>query len=215
MHIIPTNTMQVPRLSYCTMEPSVPCMIWQVSSQCLSALYIFKFWYCLLYIKSLSTCWILASSRLYIVRTTRSTLIVLGDMRYLSHHHPLITSESFFRLITSERLTACSFGLSVTSQQYFSLRTNQPPAISQQYFLSEQISTSHQPPAKRTGCETVPLCMHARAYAWTVLFRGTGGRRSAGVEGRRCALGWAPGLAREGGFCKKMRLGVRWRAVFL
>jgi hypothetical protein len=37
----------------------------------------------------------------------------------------------------------CSFGLSATSQQYFSLRTNQPPAINQQYFfLSEQISTS-------------------------------------------------------------------------
>jgi hypothetical protein len=29
---------------------------------------------------------------------------------------------------------ACSFGLSATSQQYFSLRKNQPPAISQQYF---------------------------------------------------------------------------------
>jgi hypothetical protein len=26
--------------------------------------------------------------------------------------------------------TACSFGLSATSQQYFSLRTNQPPATS-------------------------------------------------------------------------------------
>jgi hypothetical protein len=31
-----------------------------------------------------------------------------------------------------EFLAACSFGLSATSQQYFSLRTNQPPAISQQ-----------------------------------------------------------------------------------
>jgi hypothetical protein len=34
----------------------------------------------------------------------------------------------------------------------FFLRTNQPSVISQQYFFSEQISTSHQPPAKRTGC---------------------------------------------------------------
>jgi hypothetical protein len=46
---------------------------------------------------------------------------------------------------------ACSFGLSATSQQYFSLRTNQPPTIGQQYFLLRKISTSHQPPAKRTG----------------------------------------------------------------
>jgi hypothetical protein len=38
-----------------------------------------------------------------------------------------------------------SLGLSATSQQYFSLRTNQPPAISQQYF-SLRIN-QHQPSA--------------------------------------------------------------------
>jgi hypothetical protein len=57
-------------------------------------------------------------------------------------------------------LTSCSYDLSATSQQYFSLKTNQPPTtaintflseqISHQQptgstFLSEQISTSHQP----------------------------------------------------------------------
>jgi hypothetical protein len=41
----------------------------------------------------------------------------------------------------------CSFDLSATSQQYFYFRTNQQPASSS--FPSEQISTSHQPPAKR------------------------------------------------------------------
>jgi hypothetical protein len=40
-------------------------------------------------------------------------------------------------------MRACSFGLSATSQQYFSLRTNQPPAISQQYFSL----TTNQPSA--------------------------------------------------------------------
>jgi hypothetical protein len=50
-------------------------------------------------------------------------------------------------------MATCSFGLSATSQQYFSLRTNQPPATSQSTFLSQQISTSHQPPAKRIGCQ--------------------------------------------------------------
>jgi hypothetical protein len=39
--------------------------------------------------------------------------------------------------------TACSFGLSATSQQYFSLRTNQPPATSQQYFSLR--TNQHQP----------------------------------------------------------------------
>jgi hypothetical protein len=32
-----------------------------------------------------------------------------------------------------QQMTACSLGLSTSSQQYFSLRTNQPPATSQQY----------------------------------------------------------------------------------
>jgi hypothetical protein len=41
--------------------------------------------------------------------------------------------------------TACSFGLSATNQQYFSLRTNQPPAISQQYFSLR--TNQHQPSA--------------------------------------------------------------------
>jgi hypothetical protein len=40
---------------------------------------------------------------------------------------------------------ACSLGLSATSQQYFSLRTNQPPTISQQYFSLR--TNQHQPSA--------------------------------------------------------------------
>jgi hypothetical protein len=38
-------------------------------------------------------------------------------------------------------------GLSATSQHYFSLRTNQPPAIRQQHFSLR----TNQPPAKGTG----------------------------------------------------------------
>jgi hypothetical protein len=46
---------------------------------------------------------------------------------------------------TSYNLPACSLGLSATSQQYFSLRTNQPS--SNNIFLSEQSTpaTNHQP----------------------------------------------------------------------
>jgi hypothetical protein len=41
----------------------------------------------------------------------------------------------------------CSFGLSATSQQYFSLRTNQSPTISQQYFSQNKsaLATSLEP----------------------------------------------------------------------
>jgi hypothetical protein len=42
-------------------------------------------------------------------------------------------------------LSAYSIGLSATSQQYFSLRTNQPPATSQQYFFLG--TNQHQPSA--------------------------------------------------------------------
>jgi hypothetical protein len=51
----------------------------------------------------------------------------------------------------SSELTACSLGLSATSQQYFSLRTNQPPAISRNQpavLFSQNKSApaiSHQP----------------------------------------------------------------------
>jgi hypothetical protein len=43
--------------------------------------------------------------------------------------------------------TPCSLGLSATSQQYFSLTTNQPPATepASSTLLSEQTSISHQP----------------------------------------------------------------------
>jgi hypothetical protein len=55
-------------------------------------------------------------------------------------------------------LAPCSFGLSATNQQYFSLRTNQPPGISQQYFSLR--TNQHQPPAKRTGCSSMaPLAV--------------------------------------------------------
>jgi hypothetical protein len=40
---------------------------------------------------------------------------------------------------------ACSLGLSATSQQYFSLTSNQPPASSQQY--SSLRTNQHQPSA--------------------------------------------------------------------
>jgi hypothetical protein len=44
-----------------------------------------------------------------------------------------------------EKSMDCSLGLSATSQQYFYLTTNQPPAASQQYFSLRTTSTSHQP----------------------------------------------------------------------
>jgi hypothetical protein len=58
----------------------------------------------------------------------------------------------------------CSFGLSATSQQYFSLRTNQPSATSQQYFSlrtnQHQPSTTNQTNRLKCYCskrEILPL----------------------------------------------------------
>jgi hypothetical protein len=52
--------------------------------------------------------------------------------------------------------TAYSFGLSATSQQYFSLRTNQSPTISQQYFSlrTNQHQSSATSQTNRPGLST-------------------------------------------------------------
>jgi hypothetical protein len=58
----------------------------------------------------------------------------------------VVVNNSFGSLpLLATNLSPCSFGLSATSQQYFSLRTNQPPATSQQYFSLR--TNQHQPSA--------------------------------------------------------------------
>jgi hypothetical protein len=58
----------------------------------------------------------------------------------VSHAPPPTTRGT--RRSTAHR-PPCSLGLSATSQQYFSLRTNQPAATSQQYFSLR--TNQHQP----------------------------------------------------------------------
>jgi hypothetical protein len=69
--------------------------------------------------------------------------------------------------------TACSLGLSATSQQYFSLRTIKPPATNQQYFSLRTISTSHQPNEQaepRIVWDTVALFVLLISHQPAVLF---------------------------------------------
>jgi hypothetical protein len=63
----------------------------------------------------------------------------LGTCLILQWHYQKYIS------VQTSKPTPCSFGLSATSQQYFSLRTNQPPATSQQYF--SLTTNQHQPSA--------------------------------------------------------------------
>jgi hypothetical protein len=61
------------------------------------------------------------------------------------------------RSLDSCQHTSCSFGLSATSQQYFSLRTNQLSATSQQYF---SLSTNqHQPSATSQTNRLIVRCL--------------------------------------------------------
>jgi hypothetical protein len=57
---------------------------------------------------------------------------------------PMATYMVTIMVLTLNR-SPCSFGLSATSQQYFSLRINQPPTTSQQYFSLR--TNQHQPSA--------------------------------------------------------------------
>jgi hypothetical protein len=62
----------------------------------------------------------------------------------------------------------CSFGLSATSQQYFSLRTNQPLAISQQYF---SLRTNQQQTSATSRTNMLPVSIHSevkRGAGWDV-----------------------------------------------
>jgi hypothetical protein len=60
----------------------------------------------------------------------------------------------------------CSLGLSATSQQYFSLTTNQPPATSQQYFSLR--TNQHQPSATRVA-DLPAMALLLCRYVWHLL----------------------------------------------
>jgi hypothetical protein len=53
----------------------------------------------------------------------------------------------------------CSLGLSATSQQYFSLRTNQPLATSQQY---SSLKTNQHQPSATSQTNRLKLCCRER-----------------------------------------------------
>jgi hypothetical protein len=64
----------------------------------------------------------------------------------------------------SGNLSACSLGLSATSQQYFSLTTNQPPATSQQYFSLR--TNQHQPSASNQTNRLYSGGGHQKRWPW-------------------------------------------------
>jgi hypothetical protein len=66
-------------------------------------------------------------------------------------------------------MIACSLGLSATSQQYFSLRTNQPPAISQQY--SSLRKKQHQPSATSQPNRLEISAVGAKYHKQTIFFK--------------------------------------------
>jgi hypothetical protein len=67
----------------------------------------------------------------------------------------------------------CSFGLSATSQQYFSLRTNQPAVTSQQCF-SLRTNQHHQPNEQAAGVgmcgRPVPRHVNCRWFVYSSNF---------------------------------------------
>jgi hypothetical protein len=82
------------------------------------------------------------------------------------------STKTYFTCRTGHHAGAwypCSFGLSDTSRQYFSLRTNQPPAMSQQYFSLR--TNQHQPSATPTRvlhCLFISFYVFPRASTlWT------------------------------------------------
>jgi hypothetical protein len=73
----------------------------------------------------------------------------------------------------------CSLGLSATSQQYFSLRPNQPPATSQQYYSlrtnQHQPSATSQPNRLKVGAWCPLLYVQDHMKAWIPINKRLGG----------------------------------------
>jgi hypothetical protein len=69
---------------------------------------------------------------------------IMTRIKLLAH---IVIPKKFWKNLFNHQHIPCSFGLSTTSQQYFSLRTNQPPTTSQQYFSLG--TKQHQPSATR------------------------------------------------------------------
>jgi hypothetical protein len=71
------------------------------------------------------------------------------ELSYLDHEWLFGVNVTFSGRLLHTKLTPspCSLGLSATRQQYFSLRTNQPPATSHQYFSHNKsaLAINHQP----------------------------------------------------------------------
>jgi hypothetical protein len=65
--------------------------------------------------------------------------------------------------VWTAKSTACSFGLLDISQQYFSLRTNQTPAISQQYF---SLRTNQHQPSATSQTNRLPQLKVATRQQW-------------------------------------------------
>jgi hypothetical protein len=61
-------------------------------------------------------------------------------------------------------LSPCSLGLSATRQHYFSLRTNQPPATSQQYFSFRPAPTISNQPNQQAVCWVLGFCFLSRRH---------------------------------------------------
>jgi hypothetical protein len=67
-----------------------------------------------------------------------------------------------------DKQAPCSFGLSATNQQYFSLRTNQPSPTSQQYFSLR--TNQHQPSATSRTNRLKPFAESPRSSPWQTLW---------------------------------------------
>jgi hypothetical protein len=93
-------------------------------------------------------------------------LIDKGQVNFLStasqlkqHYFPIPCFQLAITLVKSHQRTIISIGSCQVSYSLFAWLISHQPAVffsqnkpATSTFLSEQISTSHQPPAKRTGC---------------------------------------------------------------
>jgi hypothetical protein len=97
------------------------------------------------------------SLQVWLMLVCHKRKILLTDWwKPYTNNDSCLSSGYFATHLVRCALRPCSLGLSATSQQYFSLTTNQPPATSQQYFSLR--TNQHQPSATSQTNRLLQLC---------------------------------------------------------
>jgi hypothetical protein len=150
-------------------------------------------------------------SKVVVLVTTRDVVMAKELCTIEPHKLDPLTDDMCWTIIKQKSDTPCSFGLSATSQQYFSLRTNQPPATRQQYFSLR----TNQPPATRQQYFSLRTNQHQGTSQMNRLFESKDCKEQLEHLGRCLAMrcGGVALVAQTFGYMLRSMTFDEWKSV--